>query len=95
MARGKPAGRHKHIPQRTCVVCRRTMDKRALNRIVYAPDEGLVVDPTGKRNGRGAYLCDQPACWEAAASSPVLDRALRITLTPAERARLREQRPEQ
>lgn len=93
MARGKAGGSRKHSPQRTCVVCRQTLDKRALFRIVNSPDEGPVVDLTGKRNGRGAYLCNQDACWEQALTTPVLNRALRITLTDADRDRLRDQRP--
>ncbi len=95
MARERAAGRQKHIPQRTCVVCRQTGDKRTLTRIVRTPDDGVVVDLTGKRNGRGAYLCEQDACWEQALTSAVLDRALRTTLTEDDRIRLREQRPPQ
>ncbi len=45
-------------------MCRRKYDKRQLTRIVRTADEGVVVDPTGKRNGRGAYLCDQAECWD-------------------------------
>jgi predicted RNA-binding protein YlxR (DUF448 family) len=56
--------RPKHVPQRTCVVCRQKTDKRRLTRIVRTPEGGLVVDLTGKQNGRGAYVCDQPACWD-------------------------------
>lgn len=93
MARGKPAGSRKHTPQRTCVVCRQTLDKRALVRVVNTPDDGPVVDLTGKRNGRGAYLCREDACWEQALTTSVLDRALRIKLTDADRNRLRDQRP--
>ncbi len=69
------------------------MDKRALVRIVNTPEDGPVVDPSGKRNGRGAYLCGQDACWEQALTAGVLDRALRTTLTDADRSRLQEQRP--
>lgn len=94
MAGKKSPGRRKHIPQRTCVVCRRTMDKRDLVRIVNSPEEGVVVDPTGKRNGRGAYLCHQASCWERALTTDVLSRALRTTITEAERVRLREARPQ-
>ncbi|MBN1966376.1 MAG: YlxR family protein [Anaerolineae bacterium] len=84
----------KHTPQRTCVVCRVTADKRALTRIVRTPDEGVVVDPTGKRNGRGAYLCHDPACWDEALTGDVLSRALRTTLTADDRARLQAARPQ-
>lgn len=94
MAGRKPSGRRKHIPQRTCVVCRRTMDKRDLVRIVNSPEEGVIVDPTGKRNGRGAYLCHQASCWERALTTDVLSRALRTTVTEEERARLQAAGPQ-
>ena len=71
-------GRPRHVPQRTCVACRLTGDKRGLVRIVRAPDGSVSIDPTGKRSGRGAYLCHNPACWEAALKRGVLPRALKI-----------------
>lgn len=83
-----PAGRPKHIPQRTCVVCRETNAKRSLTRLVRTADEGVQVDPTGKRSGRGAYLCEQASCWKRALESDVLDKALRTTLTGEDRQRL-------
>jgi predicted RNA-binding protein YlxR (DUF448 family) len=86
---GQPPNR-KHIPQRTCVVCRETGAKRTLVRVVRTADEGVQPDPTGKRNGRGAYLCTRPECWQRALSSTVLDKALRTTLTEDDRARLSE-----
>ena len=82
--------RRKHVPQRTCVVCRTTADKRTLTRLVRTEDQGLVADPTGKLAGRGAYLCDDQSCWEEAARSGVLDKALRTSLTEAERDMLSE-----
>ena len=93
MATKKPV-RQKHVPQRTCVVCRRTLDKRVLVRIVSHPEAGVMVDPTGKQNGRGAYLCTAEACWERALSTEVLAHALRTTLTEADYARLRSSRPD-
>ncbi len=74
-----PAGqRPKHVPQRTCVACRRTDTKRGLVRLVRTAEGRVEIDPTGKRNGRGAYLCHNPACWEAALKRRSLERALRI-----------------
>ncbi|HRE48965.1 MAG TPA: YlxR family protein [Aggregatilineales bacterium] len=84
---GKP--HPKHIPQRMCVVCRESAAKRTLTRIVRTPDAGVQIDPSGKRNGRGAYLCDDPACWKRAAETDVLEKALRTALTEADRQRLR------
>ena len=47
----------RRVPQRTCVSCGVKTGKRELLRLVSAPDGGVVVDLTGKKNGRGAYLC--------------------------------------
>lgn len=77
----------KHVPVRTCVICAEKEAKRGLTRIVRTP-EGIMIDPTGKMNGRGAYLCAQPACWQRAAQSNALARALRTELTDDDRARL-------
>lgn len=83
----------KHIPMRTCVACREKVDKRRLTRVVRTPanDEGersIVIDPTGKQNGRGAYLCDNPTCWERAVKKRVLDHALKTELSDGEREML-------
>ena len=80
--------RRKHIPHRTCVVCRTVDAKRALTRLVRTPDAGVQIDPTGKLPGRGAYLCDNPACWRRAAHDDVLGRALRTRLTDEEREKI-------
>jgi predicted RNA-binding protein YlxR (DUF448 family) len=84
---GNRSGRQKHIPQRTCIVCRQHFDKRRLTRVVRTPDSGVLIDPTGKRNGRGAYLCDQPACWEKATHhAAILNQALNTQVSEAELA---------
>jgi predicted RNA-binding protein YlxR (DUF448 family) len=49
----------------------------------------VAVDETGKRSGRGGYLCPKPSCWEKALSKGQLERALRTKLTEEEKARLR------
>ncbi len=84
--------RRKHIPIRTCVVCREKDGKRALFRVVRTQD-GLQLDPTGKMSGRGAYLCINPECWERAATTDILNKALRMTLTVDDRTRLRQAVP--
>jgi predicted RNA-binding protein YlxR (DUF448 family) len=84
---GNRSGRQKHIPQRTCIVCRQQFDKRRLTRVARTPDSGVLIDPTGKRNGRGAYLCDQPACWEKATRhAAILNQALNTQVSEAELA---------
>lgn len=72
--------RPKHVPQRMCISCRERSAKRTLFRIVRTPDGTVEIDLTGKKNGRGAYLCDDPACWRRALSSDALSRALKIDL---------------
>lgn len=78
----------KHIPQRTCVGCRTTSAKRQFVRVVRRPDGTVEIDPTGKRNGRGGYLCARRACWEEALKKDRLARALRTTISPREREEL-------
>jgi predicted RNA-binding protein YlxR (DUF448 family) len=60
-------------------VCRETDAKRALTRIVRTGEGSIEIDPTGRKNGRGAYLCDKPGCWDKALSTPILAKALRTT----------------
>lgn len=67
--------------------CREVQGKRALVRVVRTADQGVVIDPTGKRAGRGAYVCADLACWEAALKGR-LEHALKTTLTPTERETL-------
>ncbi len=52
----------KKLPERMCVCCRKMQEKRNLVRVVRTPEGGAEIDPTGKKNGRGAYLCKDPAC---------------------------------
>jgi predicted RNA-binding protein YlxR (DUF448 family) len=63
-----------------CVWCRERSTKRSLTRIVRTPEGRVEIDLTGKRNGRGAYLCDDPVCWERALSSDRLGHALKTTI---------------
>ena len=88
--RGKAKGpRPKHVPQRTCVACRTTDAKRTLIRLVRTPEGSVEVDPTGKRAGRGAYLCARVRCWERGINEKTLVRALRLDgLTEENRADL-------
>ena len=93
MAKKNPR-RAKHVPQRTCIVCREKFDKRRLTRIVRTPDEGVVVDLSGKRSGRGAYLCDRVRCWDITLKkTQLLDQALNAEVTILERAEIATHKP--
>lgn len=73
----------RHVPQRTCAGCRSISGKRELVRLVRTPEGAVEVDPTGRRNGRGGYLCAQRSCWVEALKRDRLARALRATIAPA------------
>ena len=81
--------KQKSVPQRMCVVCRSKVEKRRLTRFVRTSD-GVFIDPTGKQNGRGAYVCDAVACRDRATTTDVLSKALKVELTDADRERIRE-----
>lgn len=75
-------------PQRSCVSCGVKADKRDLVRVVRSPEGECVVDETGKRAGRGAYVCRRPGCWSGALRTPRLSRALRGDIGDDDRERL-------
>ncbi len=76
--------------QRTCVVCRGVSSKNALLRVVRTPQGEVAYDPTGRMNGRGAYLCSV-ACLEKAMKTKRLDSALRTKLTEDDCERIAQQ----
>ncbi len=78
--------RRKHKPQRMCVACRQSQDKKSLVRIVRT-QEGVYIDETGKLSGRGAYLHADPSCWEIGLKKS-LERALKTIFTEQDRERL-------
>ncbi len=84
----RPGTRPRRVPQRTCIACRRVEGKRQLVRIVRTPAGTVELDPTGRKNGRGAYLHADPACWDAAFKRKVIQHALKTELTDADRAAL-------
>jgi hypothetical protein len=65
------------VPQRTCVVCRQVKGKKEMVRLVRTPEGKLELDLTGKKEGRGAYLCRDKACWEKLAKGKQLERAFK------------------
>lgn len=71
----------KKIPQRTCLGCKAVKPKKEMVRIVRTPDGEAIVDPTGKKAGRGAYICPSPECLEKAFKGAVLAQALEFEIT--------------
>ena len=68
------------IPQRQCVGCREMKDKKALLRIVKTPEGEICVDATGKKSGRGAYICPDAQCLQKARKSRALERAFETAI---------------
>ena len=77
----------RHVPIRTCTGCREEHPKRELIRVVRTPGGSVVVDPSGKQPGRGAYVCHRPDCWSTALQGS-LAHVLKTTLTAVDRAAL-------
>ena len=73
----------KKIPQRQCVGCREMKDKRALIRAVKSPQGEVSLDFTGKKPGRGAYVCPSAACLAKARKAGRIARALERALDTA------------
>lgn len=68
------------VPMRKCVGCQEMRPKRELIRIVHTPDGDLLIDATGKKNGRGAYLCRELGCLQSAKKRRSLERALKLSI---------------
>ena len=76
------------MPQRTCVACRQVRPKRDLIRLVGLSGGGVEVDLSGKKAGRGAYLCRNAVCWDMGLKGDQLERALKARLSYDEREQL-------
>lgn len=68
--------RQKKIPLRMCAGCMEHKSKKELIRVVRTPEGEILLDPTGKRSGRGAYICPQQECLKKAQKARRFERAL-------------------
>ena len=71
----------KKQPQRTCMGCNEKKDKKDLIRIFKNKDNEISIDRTGKKEGRGAYICDDVNCLEKVIKSKRLERVLEIPIS--------------
>lgn len=67
----------KKTPQRLCVGCQQLKNKKELLRVVRTPNDEIVLDVTGKKSGRGAYVCSNEQCLAKAFKEKRLERALK------------------
>ena len=72
---------NKKIPLRQCVGCGEMKSKKELIRVLKTEEEGFVLDSTGKKNGRGAYICKNAECLKAARKSKGLDRSFKMAVS--------------
>ena len=71
----------KKRPQRTCMGCNQKKDKKELIRIVKNKDNEISIDKTGKKEGRGAYICDDVKCLEKLQKSKRLERVFEMQIS--------------
>ena len=71
----------KKIPLRQCIGCGEMKNKKEMIRVVRTEDEGLVLDATGRKNGRGAYICPSAECLKKAKKTKGLDRSFKMTVS--------------
>lgn len=71
------------IPMRTCIVTKEKLPKQELVRVVRTPEGTVIIDETGKSNGRGAYLKKELSVIEKAEKSKVLNRHLEVEVLPS------------
>lgn len=74
----------KKIPMRSCVMCREKVEKRELLRIVRNTEGKIEFDPTGKKNGRGVYLCRKENCIQSVKNRQKITNSLEISPTQEE-----------
>lgn len=82
---------NKKIPMRVCIGCGISKSKKDLMRVLKTPEDEFVLDATGKKNGRGAYLCKDAACLKKAIKSKGLDRSFKMNIPKEVYARLEEE----
>ena len=71
----------KKIPLRKCIGCNEMKNKKEMIRVLKTTDNEIVLDTTGKKNGRGAYLCFSKECLKNAMKSKGLERSLKMHIT--------------
>lgn len=70
----------KKIPMRMCVGCQEMKEKREMIRVLKTQENTFCIDITGKKNGRGAYICRQEACLEKAIKNHGLERSFKMSI---------------
>lgn len=72
---------NKKIPMRKCVGCQEMKEKKSLIRVVKTAEGDIILDDTGKKNGRGAYICKSLECFKKAKKTKSLERSLGVSVS--------------
>ena len=70
----------KKIPLRQCIGCGEMKSKKEMIRVLKTTEDEIVIDATGRRNGRGAYICPSMECFKKAVKSRGLERSLKMAI---------------
>ena len=70
----------KKQPERRCIACNEKVEKKQLLRIVRTPEKNIEIDLTGKKNGRGAYICKKEECLNKAIKTKRFERTFEIEI---------------
>lgn len=70
----------KKIPMRKCVGCGEMKEKKDLIRVIKTPEDEILLDQTGRANGRGAYICNSADCFKKAVKNKGLERSLKSSI---------------
>lgn len=73
-------GQVRKVPMRKCIGCQEMKNKKEMMRVLRTTEENVVLDTTGKKNGRGAYICFSRECFEKAVKSKALERSLKMSI---------------
>ena len=72
----------KKVPLRQCIGCGEMKSKREMIRVIKTPEDEILLDATGRKNGRGAYLCQAMECLKKAVKSKGLERSFKMAIPP-------------
>lgn len=70
----------KKIPKRMCISCREMFEKKTLRRIVRTSEGEVIYDPTGKKPGKGAYICKNPDCFARISKGKTLEKTFKMEI---------------
>lgn len=68
------------IPMRQCIGCREMKSKKEMIRVIKTPEDEIMIDATGRKNGRGAYICPSRNCLARAIKSKGLERSFKMSI---------------